>query len=456
MSIARRARALAAPFAVASLALSLAPIGTGCSSATEPSVGEGVVAQAKAGIIGGTTDNADTFVVGININNSAICSGTLIAPNLVLTARHCVSDTTQTVDCTPTGYYTPKITRDNTNAGRYQITTSQNLYGGTSAQKWNVSAVYVLDDQSCPNAANPDCGLCGADLAMLEITKNATGFPAVTLAKPAFAPPVVGETHTAIGYGCQQPEPTCGTLGYRMTIDTQVTGVANYDIETNGHIAGGDSGGPYFDRATATVFGALSRGPQDTSSGLYTRVDVHLDWIVAKAKLAATHGGYTAPSWVNDPIPAKPPAPLALGETCTANGQCIAYDPALAPGVCHRFSSTVAERRCSQMCDATAAGKCPSTFDCVSGYCWPHSDNPPPTPDAGPPPVVDTGVPDTDPGPVDDTGVDPDAGDPNAVPTIKSSSGCSMEAPSDRPPKPIPWIVGVAALAVGLAARRRR
>jgi MYXO-CTERM domain-containing protein len=31
-----------------------------------------------------------------------------------------------------------------------------------------------------------------------------------------------------------------------------------------------------------------------------------------------------------------------------------------------------------------------------------------------------------------------------------------MEAPSDRPPKPIPWIVGAAALVVGLAARRRR
>jgi MYXO-CTERM domain-containing protein len=110
------------------------------------------------------------------------------------------------------------------------------------------------------------------------------------------------------------------------------------------------------------------------------------------------------------------------------------------------------------MCDATPAGKCPSSFDCVSGYCWPHSDNPPPTPDAGPPPVVDTGVPDTDPGPVEDTGVvDPDATpDPTPAPVLKSSGGCSMEAPSDRPPKPIPWIVGAAALVVGLAARRRR
>lgn len=451
MSIARRARALAAPFAVASLALSLPSIGAGCASAADPSVGEGAVGTAKSGVIGGTTDTADTFVVGININNSSICSGTLIAPNLVLTARHCVSDTTQTVDCTPGGYYTPKVTRDNTNAGRYQITTAQNLYGGTSAQKWNVSAVYVLDDQSCPNAANPDCSLCGADLAMLEISKNSTGFPSVTLAKPAFAPPNVGAMHTAIGYGCQKPEPACGTLGFRMVIDTQVTGVANYDIETNGHIAGGDSGGPYYDRATGTVFGALSRGPQDTSSGLYTRVDVHLDWIVAKAKLAATHGGYTAPSWVNDPIPAKPAAPLPLGSACTANAQCVALDPAAAPGVCRRYSSSVAERRCSQVCDATFA--CPSSYDCVTGFCWPHSDNPPPTPDAGPPPVVDTGVPDTDPGPApsDDAGIDP------GTQTITTThSGCSMEAPSDRPPKPIPWIVGVAALAVGLAARRRR
>jgi hypothetical protein len=451
MSIARRVRALAAPFAVASLAF--ASLGTGCSS-TDPSASP--IAQKSARIIGGTTDTADTFVVGIDIGGNELCSGTLIAPNLVLTARHCVSRTTQTVDCTPGGYYTPKVLQDYP-ASYFHVTTSQNLYGGTNSQRWSVSNVYYVNDQSCPNSANVVCDLCGYDLALLELSRNSTGFPNVTLATPAFAPPKVNDSHTSIGYGCQSTESAgCNPVGYRMDLEgTACSAVWGYDIDINGRVCGGDSGGPYYDRATGTVYGALSRGDQDCTTGIYTRVDVHMAWLQAKAQLAAQHGGYTAPAWVTQPAPPQPAPLKGIGEPCSAGAECVALDPVTVSGNCHRWG---AERRCSQICDPTNL-PCPSGYDCVSGNCWPHSDNPPPS-------TVDSGVPPADTGVVEDTGVaGDDAGtDPgDTAPgttdqpvTSTSSGGCALGRSEDRPPRPQPWIVGVAAVGLALAARRRR
>src|SRR5438132_127277 len=81
----------------------------GCSSnATHEARDEGVSATAQA-IQGGTSDTTHTFAVGVCGGAKGqcqfTCSGALIAPNLVVTARHCVEQTllngqpSEVVDC---------------------------------------------------------------------------------------------------------------------------------------------------------------------------------------------------------------------------------------------------------------------------------------------------------------------------------------------------------------------
>src|SRR4051794_6715975 len=72
-------------------------IGTDAARTESPSI-----RRIAEGIVNGSPSSAsDNAVVYIAINGKSgdYCTGTLIAPNLVLTARHCVSALDETVEC---------------------------------------------------------------------------------------------------------------------------------------------------------------------------------------------------------------------------------------------------------------------------------------------------------------------------------------------------------------------
>ena len=89
-------------------ALAVSAFAVGCSSSGETSSDHETLARAAQPIIAGTTSTSDQDAVILLAIRSGgqlkdTCSGTLIAPNLVLTARHCVSDTDEGALCTKAG-----------------------------------------------------------------------------------------------------------------------------------------------------------------------------------------------------------------------------------------------------------------------------------------------------------------------------------------------------------------
>src|SRR5262245_36514862 len=85
------------------------------------------VSEVASEIQGGLTDVKDTYAVGVCAGLAAgqcqlLCSGALIAPNLVMTARHCTQFAPEPIDCN-TSYFGADIAP----ASNYFITTNPYL-----------------------------------------------------------------------------------------------------------------------------------------------------------------------------------------------------------------------------------------------------------------------------------------------------------------------------------------
>ena len=202
-------------------------------------------------IIHGTASSAaQDAVIMLRIGEEALCSGTLIAPNLVLTARHCVSETSEGIACAPDGRAI-----QGGEVGKDRAPSALTIYTGRKSQALTqaAQAVRILHD-GADNLCNHDLALLLLDHPITDITPAALRLTDNT---------EVGETVTAVGWGLTAKDVIPSARQQRRSVPILDVGPSAdtppHDMVVGESICSGDSGGPALSRAGA-VIGVVSYG----------------------------------------------------------------------------------------------------------------------------------------------------------------------------------------------------
>jgi hypothetical protein len=278
------------------LAIALGSCGVLACSASED-FGEETAHSREIAIAGGTQDDNLVSVFSLQAryaSTSRRCTALLIAPNLFLTARHCLiaSDVVPTCDDDFPALVDP---------------SSIDLTNPTRLDSIEAETTPVVHGSLI---ITPEGGsLCGDDLALVMTVELVDTTPAsLRLASP----PEPGEAYSAAGYGLLGEliggEGTrrsraglhfeCDTAGCAPTL---VTG----EILGEAGPCEGDSGGPALDSDGLAV-GILSRGTVSCETPIYEILFAHREWLRASAETAALAGDYPLPTWAEPPQPTNP------------------------------------------------------------------------------------------------------------------------------------------------------
>ena len=193
----------------------------------------------EAAIVGGRPDRGhDLAVVAIAIGDDALCTGSLIAPDVVLTARHCVSVTAEAIDC---------------ESGQRQLVSDRDPATLT---------VLVGDDitTATPVARGASLltptgtTLCEHDIALVKLDRAVEGVTPLRVGAS-----LDDDTRLrAVGFGQRRDDGPAGRKFVKVHVP--VLGASASELMVGEVTCHGDSGGPAIDEATGHVVGVLSRG----------------------------------------------------------------------------------------------------------------------------------------------------------------------------------------------------
>ncbi len=320
-------------------------------------------------IAGGTADvsHQNVFLLAReSMSSSALCTATLIAPNLLLTARHCVSQGT----------------------GDDHVLCGNSVLG----DPFPPSAFFSTNDPtprdqspffSAVDVRVPGQGVdtCGYDVALIILKQNVpadVSVPAIPRIDREVQP---GEKYTAVGYGLNAAGNQTGSRmvlgGLRIECQPGSCGEGVESTEFRGEtgICSGDSGGPALD-ADGKVVGVVSRGGPDCGTPVYSTVTAWHDFIIDTAKDAAKLGNYDPPFWVTTGL-SDPPVVVAPngtdgaggaassertgareGEPCGADAcqsALVCYAPDGKNGSCTSTCTSIADCKEGQVCQSSGS-----------------------------------------------------------------------------------------------------
>ena len=317
------------------------------------------VSRAREGISGGSPDSVDSNVfllVSHRGKGVALCSASLIAPNLLLTARHCVSDVSEEhVMCGQTMASAP-----------FAVST---FYAANSPSIEDVGPTYKVSAVSVPNDGSD---ICGFDIALVTLATPVPAKLATPLVPRVDRPVSGGEQYSAVGFGLDTPGDG-GIAGRRRAraglAVSCIPGSCGLGVEQNEFVGGagicsGDSGGPALD-GTGKVVGVVSRSGSDCAHPVYGSVAAWKDWISGVARDAALQGGYSAPFWVESGSSDAPPQPEgsagsdASDPAGTQGFACVGARDCASGFACYSPTNSATDGHC--------AGLCSTQADCASG-----------------------------------------------------------------------------------------